>query len=63
MSRVIAEDSLHMEPRDENGIHAVKDRYCKEEGPCFSFDCNGRADKSCDWFRKQSTGVKLCEKP
>ena len=61
--RVIAEDSLHMSDQDENGIHQVQDRYCTEPGPCFSFDCNGRADKACDWFRKQLTGVKLCEKP
>jgi len=61
--RVIAEASLHMSDRDENGLHHVKDRYCKDQGPCFSFDCNGRTGVGCDWFRKLSTGVKICEKP
>ena len=31
--RVIAEASLHMSDKDENGIHQVKDRYCEEDGP------------------------------
>ena len=60
--RVIAEASLHMSDRDENGIHQVKDRYCPEDGPCFSFDCNGRKNKGCERFRQQPTGVKLCVK-
>ena len=60
--RVIAEASLHMSDRDENGIHQVKDRYCQEDGPCFSFDCNGRKNKGCERFRQQPTGVKLCVK-
>ena len=60
--RVIAEASLHMSDRDENGIHQVKDRYCQEDGPCFSFDCNGRKSKGCERFRQQPTGVKLCVK-
>ena len=61
--RVIAESSMKMSDRDEQGIHRVQDRYCEEEGPCFSFDCNGRSDKACGWFRKLLTGVKICEKP
>ena len=60
--RVIAEDSLHMSDKDEAGLHHVKDRYCKEQGPCFSFDANGRAGKSCDRFKKLPTGVKICVK-
>lgn len=58
--RVIPEDSLHMSNQDENGIHAVKDRYCKECGPCFSFNGDGIAGESCERFRKLPTGVKIC---
>ena len=60
--RVIAEASLKMSDKDENGLHHVKDRYCQEAGSCFSFDANGHAGKCCDRFRKLSTGVKICVK-
>ena len=58
--RVIAEASLHMADKDENGIHRVQDRYCENAGPCFSFDCNGRKGPACDNFKKLPTGVKIC---
>jgi len=60
--RVIAEASLRMSDKDENGMHHVKDRYCPEHGPCFSFDGNGISGECCDRFRKLSTGVKICVK-
>ena len=60
--RVIAEDSLHMSDRDENGLHGVKDRYCDMETPCFSFDSNGRVGEGCEHFKKLPTGVKVCTK-
>jgi len=60
--RVIAEDSLQLFKKNDEGLHFVKDRYCKEPGPCFSFDDHGRAGVSCDRFRYQPTGVKLCVK-
>jgi len=60
--RVIAEDSLHMSDRDENGLHGVKDRYCNMETPCFSFDSNGRVGEGCEHFKKLPTGVKVCTK-
>jgi len=60
--RVIAEISLHMMDKDEKGIHGVKDRYCDMSNPCFSFDYNGRAGDTCEWFKKLPTGVKVCTK-
>ena len=60
--RVIAEDSLQLFKKNDEGLHFVKDRYCKEPGPCFSFDDHGRAGVSCDRFRYQPTGVKICIK-
>ena len=60
--RVIAEDSLQLFKKNDEGLHFVKDRYCKETGPCFSFDDHGRAGVSCDRFRYQPTGVKICIK-
>ena len=58
--RVIAEKNLQMSDRDEKGMHRVKDKTCKDPGPCFCFNCNGRAEPICDRFRKLSTGVKIC---
>ena len=60
--RVIAEDSLQLFKKNDEGLHYVKDRYCKESGPCFSFDDHGRAGVSCERFRYQPTGVKICIK-
>ena len=60
--RVIADASLHMSDKNEDGLHHVKDRYCEEAGPCFSFDGNGIVGKSCDRFKKLPTGVKICIK-
>jgi len=60
--RVIAEDSLQLFKKNDEGLHFVKDRYCPEKGPCFSFDDHGRAGVSCDRFRYQPTGVKICIK-
>jgi len=60
---VICELSLHMSDKDEEtGLHHVKDRYCPEPGPCFSFDCNGRQGPACDHFVKLPTGVKVCSR-
>jgi len=53
--RVIAEDSLQLFKKNDEGLHFVKD-------PCFSFDDHGRAGVSCDRFRYQPTGVKICIK-
>lgn len=58
--RVIAEDSLQMSTADERGVRTVRDRYCKENGVCFSFDYNGKLEGGCDRFRKLPTGVKIC---
>ena len=59
--RVIPEASLTMSDKDENGLHRVRDRYCKDDSQwCFAFDCNGRQGKSCDRFSMISTGVKFC---
>jgi len=58
--RVIAEDSLQMSGADEQGVRTVKDRYCKEHGACFVFDCNGRREGGCDRFKQLPTGVKIC---
>ena len=60
--RVISEDSLQLLKKNDDGLHFVKDRYCKEPGPCFSFDDHGRASISCECFRYQPTGVKICIK-
>ncbi|MFA5377946.1 MAG: hypothetical protein WC455_19505 [Dehalococcoidia bacterium] len=59
--RVIAEASLQMSERTGDGLHYVKDRYCKDsELPCFAFDSNGLLKIGCDRFKKLPTGVKIC---
>ena len=59
--RVIPEASLTMTDKDENGMHKVRDRYCKDDSQwCFTLDCNGRKGKSCDRFSMISMGVKFC---
>ena len=62
MGRVIAEASLHMSDKDEDGLHHVKDRYCTEPGSCFSFNADGEAGTACSRFKKLPTGVKICVK-
>jgi len=37
--RRIAEESLMMIKGGALGMYQVKDRHCKNEGPCFSFNC------------------------
>lgn len=57
--RVIPEKNFQMSDKDSAGLHHVKDCSCLEDGPCFSFDLNGRGAR-CDRFRKLPTGVKFC---
>lgn len=58
--RVIKEDRIEQQPRDERGVHLVVDLDCKVGGAvCFAFDCNGTVFQ-CEGYRKQPTGVRLC---